>query len=307
MEEYVLRTINLCKYYRKNNIVDNVGMNIKKGEIYGFIGENGAGKTSLIRLITGLAKITKGNIILFGEDTEKGINEARKRIGCLIETPALYEDMTAYQNLDIIRTQKGIPGEDCINRVLNTVNLKDVEDKKVKNFSLGMKQKLGIAKALIGDPEFLILDEPTNGLDPVAIIETRELLKKLNKEKNMTILISSHILKELNELATTYGVIKNGRLIEEFTSRELDERCRLSLDIKVDDINGCIVVLEDKLKTKNFKVIEEQYIKLYDYVNEPGKVSTILAKNQIVIEQIVSSGENLEDYFMNLIGGKANV
>lgn len=307
MEDYILKTINLCKIYNKKMIVDNVCMNIKRGDIYGFIGENGAGKTSFIRLITGLSKISTGNIILFGEDTKKGIEDARKRIGTLIEVPAVYEEMTAYQNLDILRIQKGIPGKESIENVLKMVNLKNYENKKVKNFSLGMKQKLAIAQALLGDPEFLILDEPINGLDPVAIIEIRELLKKLNREKNTTILISSHILKELDQLATTYGVIKDGKLIEEFSHKDLIERCRKSLDIKVDDTNKCIIILENELKTSNFRIKEDNTIKLYDFIDEPGKVSTTLSKNGVVIEQIITSGNDLEDYFMELIGGVGNV
>lgn len=307
MEEYVLKTINLTKTYKGKNIVDNVSINIKRGDIYGFIGENGAGKTSLIRLITGLSKISSGNLVLFGEDTKSTIERERKRMGTLIEVPAVYEEMTAYQNLDLLRIQKGIPGKESIENVLKLVNLKNYENKKVKDFSLGMKQKLAIAQALLGDPEFLILDEPINGLDPVAIIEIRELLKKLNIEKNMTILISSHILKELDQLATTYGVIKNGKLIKEFSNKELIERCRKSLDIKVKDTNKCLVVLEKELHTKNFKVKEDNTIKLYDFIDEPGKVSTTLSKNNIVIEQISTSSNNLEDYFMDLIGGVKNV
>lgn len=307
MEEYILRTINLSKKYKDKLIVDNVNMNIRRGDIYGFIGENGAGKTSVIRLITGLVKITSGNIILFNSDREENIKTQRKRIGSLIESPALYPEMTAYQNLEAIRLQRGISGKQEIDRVLDLVNLKNTKNKKVKNFSLGMKQKLAIAIALLGDPEFLILDEPINGLDPVSIVEIRELLKKINKDKGTTILISSHILKELNQLATTYGVISNGKLIDEFSSQDLEQRCKLSLDIKVDDINRAVIIIEEQLNTNNFKVIKDNTIKLFDYINQPGKVSSVLVKNNIEIQQIMTNGEDLEDYYVNLIGGCKNV
>lgn len=307
MEEYILRTINLSKKYKDKLIVDNVNMNIRRGDIYGFIGENGAGKTSVIRLITGLVKITSGNIILFNSDREENIKTQRKRIGSLIESPALYPEMTAYQNLEAIRLQRGISGKQEIDRVLDLVNLKNTKNKKVKNFSLGMKQKLAIAIAFLGDPEFLILDEPINGLDPVSIVEIRELLKKINKDKGTTILISSHILKELNQLATTYGVISNGKLIDEFSSQDLEQRCKLSLDIKVDDINRAVIIIEEQLNTNNFKVIKDNTIKLFDYINQPGKVSSVLVKNNIEIQQIMTNGEDLEDYYVNLIGGCKNV
>lgn len=309
MEDYILKTINLSKKYKDKFIVDNVSMNIKRGDIYGFIGENGAGKTSVIRLIVGLIKISSGSIILF--NNEIGNNQEtqlqRKRIGALIESPALYLDMTAYQNVEYIRLQRGIPGKGEVDKVLELVNLKPSKDKKVKDFSLGMKQKLGIAMALLGDPEFLILDEPINGLDPISIIEIRELLKRLNREKNITILISSHILKELNQLATTYGVISNGKLVDEFSEQELEEKCRKSLDIKVDDVNKAITIIEEKLNTCNFKVVNNNTIKLYEYIDQPGKVTKLLSMNDILINQITTNGEDLEDYYINLIGGNGNV
>lgn len=190
MQEDILKTIDLSKKYKKDFVVSGVNISIKRGDIYGFIGENGAGKTTLIRMITGLVSITEGSIELFGESRISRLSTARKRIGALIERPAFYPDMTAYQNLEACRIQKGIPGKKCVIKALEQVELLDMQNKKVKDFSLGMKQKLGLAMALLGDPEFLILDEPINGLDPRGIIEIRELLKKLNEEKNITILIS---------------------------------------------------------------------------------------------------------------------
>ena len=244
MKELILKTYNLTKKYGNQIVVDNVNMTIKKGDIYGFIGQNGAGKTTLIRLITGLIHKSNGEIELFGGSGEKALNEARTMIGSLIETPSFYGNMTARENLEVSRLVRDIPGKNCIDEVLNLVGLNDVEKKKVKNFSLGMRQRLGIANALMGNPKLLILDEPINGLDPMGIVEIRELLKKINKEKDMTILISSHILSELSELATTYGIISKGRLIEEITANELNEKCRQYIDLIVDDTAKAVAWLE---------------------------------------------------------------
>lgn len=306
ISDYALRTNKLSKLYKGEYVVKEVSMNIKKGDIYGFIGKNGAGKTTLIRLVSGLATITSGSIEIFNDSTEQGIVDGRRRIGALIETPSFYPNMTAYENMELIRFQKGIPGKSCIKEKLDLVGLGDTNKKKVKDFSLGMKQRLGVAMATIGDPEFLILDEPTNGLDPIGIIEMRELLKKLNKEKGITILISSHILSELYQLATCYGIINKGKLVEEIRQSELDEKCKKSLEIKVDNINKAVWVIENIFKSKNYKVFPEETIRLYDFINDPGYVSTSFAKEDIVIRQLTSKGDDLEDYFMNLVGGENN-
>lgn len=306
MNETILKTNGLTKTYKKTKALENINMTIKKGQIYGLIGENGAGKTTIFRLLTGLAKETSGSIELFGESEESKIELARRRIGCLIEEPALYKDKTAYENMEINRIHKGIPGKECIERVLKTVGLIDIKNKKVKNFSLGMKQRLGIAIALLGDPEFLILDEPINGLDPMGIVEIRELLKKLNVEKGVTILISSHILGELYHLANCYGIIHRGKLLEQITSEELNDRCRKLLHIKVDDAAKASVILNKKLSTLNFEVMTDNIIKLYDYIDQSGKVSTILAREGIEVEQIMPMGDDLETYFSKVIGGADN-
>ncbi|WP_055666085.1 ATP-binding cassette domain-containing protein [Desnuesiella massiliensis] len=303
MKEYVLKTKSLNKKYKKDFVVSDLNVNVKRGEIYGFIGENGAGKTTLIRMVTGLVTPTSGTIELFGQDTPGELSRARKSIGALIERPAFYPTMTAYENLEACRIQKGIPGRESIARALEMVNLEDTKSKKVKDFSLGMKQKLGLAMALLGNPELLILDEPINGLDPSGIIEIRELLKRLNKEKNITILISSHILTELYQLATCYGIIHKGRLLEELTLKELDEKCKRSLNIKVDDLNKAVFILERELNTKNFRVLPDGTISLYDYTDNAKLVSSTLTKSEIIIEQIMPKGEDLEGYFMNLVGG----
>lgn len=240
---------------------------------------------------------------LFSKEEGDELGNVRKRIGALIERPAFYPYMTAYENLEAFRIEKGIPGKECIDKTLNSVGLYEDRNKKLKNFSLGMKQKLALAIALLGDPEFLILDEPINGLDPMGIKEVRELLKKLNKEKNITMLISSHILGELYQLATCYGIIHKGKLMEQITLKELDEKCKRNLSIKVDDVNKAAAILETELSTNNFKVLPDGTIKLYDYVDNSRLVSSTLTKQNIIIDQIMPNESNLEEYFINLVGG----
>jgi ABC-2 type transport system ATP-binding protein len=303
MDEYVLKTHHLSKKYQNKFALNKVNLSIKKGSIYGFIGQNGAGKSTLIRLVCGLAAPTTGTIELFGKDNERALVEARKRIGTIIEGPALYPNMTATENLEAHRLLKGIPGKECINKILMLVGLQDTGKKKAKNFSLGMKQRLGLAIALIGDPEFLILDEPINGLDPMGVVEIRELLKKLNQEYGITILISSHILSELHLLATHYGIIHEGELLEQLSSKELNEKCQQYLHIKVDDPNKGATVIERQFATTNFEVMPDGSMKLFAYVDTPGKVSKTLTNEGLVIEQFMPMGEDLETFFTKRIGG----
>lgn len=306
MKDVILKTYNITKKYGNQIAVNNVNMTITKGEIYGFIGQNGAGKTTLIRLITGLIHKTNGDIELLGASSESELNKARTMVGSLIETPSFYNNMTARENLEVSRRIRNIPGNKCIDEVLELVGLKNIEKKKVKNFSLGMKQRLGIANAIMGNPRLLILDEPINGLDPMGIVEIRELLKKINKEKDMTILISSHILSELSELATTYGIISNGKLIEEITSQELKEKCRKYIDLKVDDTSRAVTILERKLGINDYKVLANKKIKVFSNLDNVGEVNSILSNSGIIVESIGVKGENLEEYFMNVIGGVLN-
>ncbi len=254
-------------------------------------------------MITGLVAPTNGEIKLFSKEKGDELGHVRKRIGALIEKPAFYPYMTAYQNLEAFRIEKGIPGKECIDKILKSVGLYEDRNKKLKNFSLGMKQKLALAIALLGDPEFLILDEPINGLDPMGIKEVRDILKKLNKEKNITMLISSHILGELYQLANCYGIIHKGKLMEQITLKELDEKCKRSLSIKVDDVNKAATILETELSTINFKILPDGTIKLYDYVDNSRLVSSTLTKANIIIDQIMPNESNLEEYFINLVGG----
>lgn len=307
MKDVVLKTHNLSKKYGNQFAVDNVNMTIKKGQIYGFIGQNGAGKTTLIRLITGLIHKTSGEIELLGATSENDLNKARAWVGSLVETPAFYGNMTARENLEVSRLVRNIAGKECIDEVLDLVGLKDVEKKKVKNFSLGMKQRLGIANALLGNPKFLILDEPINGLDPVSIVEIRDLLKKVNKEKEVTILISSHILGELSELATNYGIINKGKLIEEISAEQLKENCRQYVHIQTSDVKKAVVVLERELGINDYTVHSDNTIKIFSHLDSVGKINTLLNSNGIEVEKIGIKGQKLEDYFINAIGGTNNV
>ncbi len=297
----------VSKIYKGIKVLDTVEMTIKKGQIYGIIGLNGAGKTTLMRVIAGLAAANSGSVELFGESEVIKIQASQRRMGCLIETPGIYANKTAYENLEIERIQKGIAGRGCIEKVLEDVSLIDAKNKKVKNFSQGMKQKLAIAMALLSEPEFLMLDEPTNGLDPIAIIQIRELLKKLNIEYGVTMLISSHILAELHQLANCYGIIHNGKLIEQITDSELQDKCKKLLRIKVDDAAKASVVLNTKLQTKNFEILPNNIIKLYDHVDNAGKVSTTLSREGISVQEIMPIGDDLEAYFAKVMGGEIDV
>lgn len=303
MAEVILQTHQLTKKYKKDFALENVSMTVNKGEIYGLIGKNGAGKSTLIRLVTGLAFPTSGSVELFGNSSQKHFTHALKRIGAMIEQPAIYPNMTAAENLEVQRLQKGIPGKDSIYEALEMVGLSHTLKKKVKNFSLGMKQRLGIAIALLSDPEFLILDEPTNGLDPMGIVEIRELIKTLNREKGITVLISSHILSELSQLATRFGIIHEGKMIKELSQQELNEACRQYIRIKADRPEMAATTIETSLKTTDFEVLHNGTIKLYRYLDDVFTVSKTLTEKGIVIEHLSLEGDDLETYFKKVIEG----
>lgn len=304
MKESVLTTIDLTKKYKEQTALDRVNLVVEKGDIYGFIGQNGAGKSTLLRMVTALARPTSGTVSLFGEINEAGLIEARKRVGAIIESPALHPDMSAHDNLEVHRLLRGIPGKACIAKTLALVGLQDTGKKKVKNFSLGMKQRLGLAIALLGDPELLILDEPTNGLDPGGIVELRELVKRLNREMGLTILISSHILSELHQMATKYGIIHRGRLLEQLTHVELNEKCRQHLRIRVDDPSKAATVLEMELVTPDYEVLQDGTIKLYSLDQDVRRISMALTSSGLVIEYFAPGGDDLESYFTKRVGGE---
>lgn len=301
--ENVLQTVDITKKFAKKTAVSSVNMTIKKGDIYGFIGRNGAGKTTLIKMLVGLSSPTSGSIELFGS---KHLNKARHKIGTVIEAPAFVPNLSARQNMLIQWKLLGSKDKSIIDKTLKLVGLSDVGRKKVKKFSLGMKQRLGIAMTLMGDPEFLILDEPTNGLDPEGIVEVRNMLKQINQEKGLTILISSHILGELSKLATRYGIINDGVLIDEFTKDELVTRCQSSLIVKVNDANRASEVLKGALNTDKFTVVNENTLEVFDFIDTPGVVTSALAKNDVVVDLISKKSVDLEEYFMNVIGGDNN-
>lgn len=301
MKEVVLKTNNLTKQYNKNVVLDNVNITIKKGDIYGLIGRNGAGKTTLMKIITTLASPTSGTFELFNTCSENDeLFDNKKRVGSLIEYPAFYPNLSAYDNLKYYTIQRGIVDKNQINKVLELVNLTGTGKKKVKTFSLGMKQRLGIALAILNSPDFVILDEPINGLDPIDISELRNTFKKLS-DNGITLLISSHILSELYLLANEFGFLKNGKLIKELSKEKLDLECSKCLVIKTDDSKKVSVLLEKELNTNNYKVINNEEIRVYDYTDDSDKVSDVLVNNKIKIKGFYESGISLEEYFKEII------
>lgn len=304
MKETILVTRDLSKKYSDKFVVDKVNMTINKGDIYGLVGKNGAGKTTIIKMILSLANITSGEVELFGKTTEKEKIEEHSRIGCLVETPCFYPYLTAKQNLEYYRIQRGIPDKKCVDEVLALVGLEDTGKKKFKGFSLGMKQRLGIALAIMNNPDFLILDEPINGLDPMGIKQIRELLLRLNKLNNITILISSHILGELSQLANCYGFINDGVLVEEISANKLSEKCKHYLSVDVDNAEKAATILENTLNCTRYEVLNSNIIRVYDYLEDPFVVNKALMNGGVMVSSLDKVGSNLEDYFINLIGGE---
>lgn len=302
MKDDVIVLNNVEKSFKGVRVIDRINLNIKKGNIYGLVGENGAGKSTLLKLITGLMPQTEGSIEIFNDG--KDLDRARSRIGSLIESPVFYPYMSARKNLEYYRIQKGIIDRDIVDTTLEKVGLKDVGKKKYSKFSLGMKQRLGIALALIDSPEILILDEPINGLDPTGIVELRDILLDLNREKKMTIIISSHILGELSQIATDYIFIKEGSLLEEISSKRLSEKCRDYIAIEVNDIDKATVLIENELGSLDYKVNNNGTIQLYDFVDRVDFVVEVLYENGIKIKSITPMGTSLESYYIDLIGGR---
>lgn len=305
--ESIILTNNLTKKYKDKTVVDNVNMHINKGDVYGFVGENGAGKTTVIRLITGLIRKSAGSYSIFGvSDSDKKINEVKSAISAIVESPSLYLNLDAKTNLEMQANILGIKLGSRAEDILKMVGLSKVinEKKKVSNFSLGMRQRLGIAMALVGNPKLIILDEPMNGLDPEGIVEIRELILKLNREYGITFIISSHILGELGKVATKYGFIHQGRLIEEVTQEELELKCQKSLELKVDNLDNCVNVLYN-LDYTDLKVINNHVIVYGDYDIE--KIVIKLAQNNIKIMGIKSNEEGIEEYYLRVMGGLKHV
>lgn len=303
--EYVLETNGLSKRYRAFTALNGLNMHIPKGSIYGFVGRNGAGKTTLIRLICGLQEPTDGSITLYGaKNTDTEIYRCRRRMGAVVESPAVYADMTAVENIRQQYRVLGLPSDDGIEELLHLVSLGDTGKKKAKNFSLGMRQRLGIAIALAGNPDFLVLDEPVNGLDPQGIIEMRELILKLNREHGITVLISSHILDELSRLATHYGFIDGGRMVKEMSAEELEKRCRKCLRAEVSDTKALARVLESM--NAEYRIIDFNHADIYAEIPVTTLVSALAIEN-CTVNKIVEQDESLESFYMNLVGGERRV
>ncbi|NLH45607.1 MAG: ATP-binding cassette domain-containing protein [Acholeplasmataceae bacterium] len=307
MKEYVLKTNNLTKNYHGVNVLHDLSVTLEVGKIYGLIGQNGAGKSTLMRLVAGLSFPTSGSIELFGHTGERALQIERKRVGSMIEYPTLVPNMTARENIRLHRIMRGIPDKKVEDEVLELVSLTGTGKKKAKNFSLGMKQRLGIAVALLGNPEMLILDEPINGLDPLGVVEIRNLLKKLCEERQMAILISSHNLPELYQTATDYIIIHKGEIKQTLTLSQLEECCKHHLLISCTEPEKLVSILEMKLNTTNYKVMPNKAVKLYDYLDEKEQVARVLFENGIIVTNFSSEGDTLEDYFVSIVGGGRNV
>ena len=300
----ILTAENLGKQYRHFKALNDFSMHVPKGSIYGFVGRNGAGKTTLIRLICGLQEPTEGSFTLYGvKNSDKDIVKARRRMGAVVETPAIYMDMSAADNLKQQYRILGLPSFDSIPDLLKLVGLENTGKKKAKQFSLGMKQRLGIAIALAGDPDFLVLDEPTNGLDPQGIIEMRELILRLNRERQITVLISSHILDELSRLATHYGIIDAGRMVKELSAEELDAACRKCTRIEVTKMTVLTSVLDSM--GIDYRVLSETQADIFAKVNI-SQLILALAKEDCEVLAIEEKDESLESFFISLIGGGSN-
>ena len=300
MREVILKTTKLSKRYGNFTALDNADMTVYRGDIYGLIGRNGAGKTTAMKIVTGLTEQSSGEYEIFGKTGKDAENEKR-RIGCLIENPAFFGNLTAYQNLRYYCYQKGITDLKQIEDALKLVHLSDVGNKKFRKFSLGMKQRLGIAFAVMDNPDLIILDEPINGLDPIGISELRDTFRRLNSERGITIVISSHILSELYAVANRFLIIDNGKVLKEVTKQELDLECSRCVVLKTNDTKNAATLLEDKLKISHYKVIDSGEIRIYDESAKPDEIGRILIQNNLGISGIFESGVSLEDYFKQLV------
>ena len=301
---YILKTNGLTKTYGHFHALNGLNMHVPKGAIYGFVGRNGAGKTTLIRLICGLQAPTSGNYSLYGiRSDSKDIIKSRRRMGAVVETPSIYMDMTAEENLKQQYLILGLPSDEGIPELLKLVGLENTGKKKAKHFSLGMKQRLGIAIALAGDPDFLVLDEPVNGLDPQGIVEMRELILRLNQERQITVLISSHILDELSRLATHYGIIDGGRMVRELSAAELEAACRKCVRMEVSNTAALARVLDSM--NLEYKIVSASAADVYARVHVTQLAAALAAEGCDVLS-MQEKDESLESYYISLVGGGSN-
>ena len=299
--DYVLQTQGLTKRYRRSKALDGLTMGVPKGAIYGLVGKNGAGKTTLIRLICGLQEPTSGSYSLYGVSNDrKELLQTRRRMGAVVETPSIYLNMSARENLEQQALILGLPSLRGLEELLELVGLENAGPKKAGHFSLGMRQRLGLAVALVGDPDFLVLDEPTNGLDPQGIVDMRELILKLNRERQVSFLVSSHILGELSRTATHYGIIDQGRMVKELSAQELEQSCRKRLLLQVTDTAALARTL-DGLHLE-YKILSDSEAELFDKPNVT-RLAAALAEAGCEILDLREKDENLESYFLSLVGG----
>ncbi len=302
--ETIIKTYGLTKTYGKQHAVDQVSLNVKRGEIYGFLGRNGAGKTTTIRMLLGLVKPTRGRIEIFGKEFSQNRHSILKKIGSTIETPGFYQELTGVENLKINARLIGVYETNAIKDALETVGLMNEKNKIIKNYSLGMKQRLGIARSILHSPELLILDEPTNGLDPAGIKEMRRLIKALSEKRHITIFMSSHILSEVQQLATTVGIIHKGRLLEAISLENLRMRNRKYIEIQVSDDGKAAILLEKKMHLNDYEVHEDHTFRIYSHLEKIGEINRLFIENGINVTKLALSEDNLEDYFLNLTGVK---
>ena len=301
MTDTILRASNISKIYGKHKALDKVSLEIKRGMVYGIIGANGAGKSTFMRTVMGLIATDEGEIELFGETGPKGLQRARRKMGQSIETPALYPELTAYRNMQVQAANGGVGNREIV-ELLALMNLGDTGKKKVKNFSLGMRQRLAIACTLVTNPEFLILDEPINGLDPSGIVEMREIIQRLVSERGITVLLSSHILDELAQIATHYGILHDGKLINELSRDELAEVTRQYIELETQSSEKAVTVL-DELRIKNYEVISSTVINIYERLDDAAKINHALVSAGLSVSRIATTRQKLEDYFLQLTGG----
>lgn len=300
--EPILEVKNLTKVYKKVPVVDNVSFSLQKGHIYGLIGPNGAGKTTIMKMLAGLTEQSSGEINLFG--SAKNLDKSVDRMSFMIEAPYLDGQMTARQNLEYMRYVRGVADKNRIDKVIDFVGLSDVGKKPVKNYSLGMRQRLGIGMALLSEPEIMVLDEPVNGLDPEGIIDVRKMLLKLCEEDGKTILISSHLLAELSELCTDFLLIRKGKIIEEFSAEELEAKCRNHLTLRTNRLDETAAFLENELGIKEYKAVHGEELHVFEKLNELEEISKAITDNGFIITKFVVEGENLEEYYMSKVGDK---
>jgi bacitracin transport system ATP-binding protein len=299
----VIQTTELTKIYGTQKAVDRLQMTVKRGQIYGFLGQNGAGKTTTIRMLLGLIQPTEGDIEIFGESLREKQKDILSRIGSMVEFSGFYENLTARENLWINAKLRGVHKKQALDEALEVVGLQHETKKLVGKYSLGMKQRLGIARAILHHPELLILDEPTNGLDPIGIKEIRRLIQSLASERNITILISSHILSEVEQLADCIGVIHEGKLLEEISLEELRRRNRKYLEFQVSNDNKAVMLIEKHLHITDYEVHSGGVIRVYSHIGQQAMVNKLFVEHDIAVSKVTVSEDRLEDYFVRRIGG----